>query len=156
MPFSSHTTLTSPRHESHPTRADHFPVSSTFTEYNEGIRSAEATQLTIVTTTTTPSSSTSILDWISHIPSPKQTCTTPQTFQDTPKPHPQKRRSQSLGSGPRLRKRRRTLQEMDYNMGTRGEGLDLVVTPKGSVVPSSSGSRNTSNVSPSKAARALK
>ncbi len=41
-------------------------------------------------------------------------------------------------------------------MGARGEGLDLVVTPKGSVVPSSSGSCNTSNVSPSKAAGALK
>ena len=132
-------------------------------ESNQCVESAEATQTTIRTTTTDPSTSTSILDWISHVPSPKQTSIGPQSFHGVHTPHSRKRRclsdsiaSQFLGSRHLSYKRRRPLQEMDYNLGVRGDERVQVATPKSSIDTTSTDSRSTSNVSPSKAAGALK
>lgn len=140
---------------------DDHPLSSTKTD--KGNEPAEAIHATIITNSTDPPTSTSILDWISHIPSPEQTPTTPQTSPDTPTHRCQKRRRYSnslpsdfLGDRRLLRKRRRALQEMEHNIGAQVQGYPQVVTPQAGTGTTSSGVRNASNVSPSKVAALAK
>jgi len=142
---------------------DHPLTSNAANEANGALDTAEATRTTTIINTTNPAASTSILHWINHIHSPKQTSLELQSPQDTPTHLSRKRRrysdstpSEFLGFRRSSRKGRRPLQQMDYNMGAREEEIAQMVTPKTSSGTTSSGGYNASNVTPSKAAGALK
>lgn len=144
-------------------RIDNGDYPFTTTKADKSIQTDVTTETTKTTTSTDPPTSSSVQDWINQIPAPTEPSSTLQSSQPTPTHRPTKRRrysesapSEFLGSRRLRGKRRKPLQEMDGNMGAGGGDIAQLATPLTNSGTSSSGSRATSNVSPSKAAAALK